>query len=436
MYLTLIRYSAIRMLALASPAVGGLPGGLALDWFEDLANSLTDSLSKARVDIVKQMAVSALPSAKDLESDWYTLGLGGAYGLATKLIMLILVLVALVMALTPLSSHGLRVRRTVSRFLIVGIFGSLFYPLYGLAYEGIIAFQQGMVSIATAKEGAKIEDAWSTVVEVSLPTDVWLKLMVAAISLGFTYCAYGLTILNYLGVLVTAMFYPLAAAVSPIGEKFNQLFHVANSMLITTMLTPLIISGGFLLPEYASKALPGIGARGFTAGILVVVGSVVAFVGPIMLAVYAFKGSEQVFGRLDFASISGSIDVNSMPPVSSSDMDTSVKESAGKAFLGTLGAGAATAQLSKSDDLLGDIKKLGIEAAGAAATAAGHPYVGAALAAVDTTLSREKRKHAAEAQQSPSASPSPPPLHEVSETPATPPQATMQSPITEWPDKK
>ena len=410
-----------------------MPANIVSDWFTDLANSLSESLANTRVEIVKELAKTSLPTVEQLRGDWYKLGLGGTYGLATKLVLLVVVLLGLIMILTPLSNHSVRIKRSVQSLLFVGLFGALFFPLYSLAYDLVQAGCQGMINIALGKQGSSLNDAAAAMTAVLMPTDVWFKVIVSFLGLILAYCAFIVAWSNFLGVLITGMVYPVANAVRPLGEKFNSLFHAANSAVVTTLLTPLIVTLGLLLPAFASKMIPGVGATGISAGIFTIIGGLISFIGPIMVAVWAFKGSSKVFGQLDSGSIGGSVDVDSMPPTSPRDMNDSVKESGFKAFATSMIAGGATAQLSKSDDLLGDVKKLAIEGAAVGATAAGHPMVGAALNAIDTTTSKEKRAHAG---QTPQSMP-PPTVPQVNMGgPPAPPPTANPSPIQEWPDHK
>ena len=430
MKLTMLRQKAAHVSAvLPTVAPQMLPANIVSDWFTDLANSMSESFANTRVEIVKQLAQTSLPTVDQLQNGWYLLGLGGTYGLATKVIMLVLILVAVVMIVTPLSNHSLRMRRTAQSFLGVGIFGALFFPAYSLLHDLVLGACQGMINIALGKSSSSLGEAAAAMLQILLPGDVWFKLIVSFFGMIFAYCAFGVALVNYLGVLATGMFYPVALAFRPIAEKFNSVFHAATSAAITTLLTPIVITIGFLLPTFAARMMPGIGATGIAAGIFTVLGALIAFIGPIGVAIWAFKASNRVFGQLDFASIGGSVDVDSMPPVTSRDMDNSVKESAFRAFTSSVIPGAATADLGNSDDLLGDLKKLAIEGGSAAAAAAGHPWVAGALNAVDTTLSKEKRAHAAEGQPS-----MPPPTGQPVEPP-TPPSGS-QSPVTEWPDRK
>jgi hypothetical protein len=410
-----------------------MPTNVFSDWFTDVANSMSESFANTRVEIVKQLARTSLPTVDQLHNQWYLLGLGGTYGLASKFVLLVVLLTALVIIFTPLSNHSLRVRRTAQSFLVVGLFGVLFFPIYSLLYNLVQGACQGMINVALGKSSSSLDEAAAAMLAVLLPGDVWFKVIVSFIGMIFAYLAFAVALTNYLAVLGTSMVYPLAVAFRPVAEKFNALFHGANSAVITTLSTPIVITIGFLMPTFAARMIPGVGGTGIAAGIFTVIGVLVAFFGPIAVAVFAFKGSNRVFGQLDFGSISGTVGVDSMPPITSRDMDNSVKESGFKAFTSSMIPGAATANLSKSDDLMGDVKKLAVEGVSAAAAATGHPWVAGALNAVDTTLTKEKRAHQGEGHAS-MPPPTGQPMGESGPMPTQP--AGSSSPVKEWPDHK
>lgn len=433
MSLTTLRQVSAHVTAITPTFASMMPTNVFSDWFTDVANSMSESFSNTRVEIVKQLARTSLPTVDQLQNQWYLLGLGGTYGFASKIVLLIVLLTALVIIFTPLSNHSLRVRRTAQSFLMVGLFGVLFFPLYSLLYDGVQGACQGLINVALGKSSSTLGEAAAAMIAILLPGDVWFKVIVSFIGMIFAYAAFAVALTNYLAVLGTGLVYPIAVAFRPVAEKFNAVFHAANSAVITTLATPIVITIGFLMPTFAARMIPGVGGTGIAAGIFTIIGVLVAFFGPIALAVFAFKGSNRVFGQLDFGSVSGTVGVDSMPPITSRDMDNSVKESGFKAFTSSVIPGAATASLGQSDDLMGDVKKLAIEGVSAAALATGHPYVGGVLNAVDTTTSKEKRSHQGE---SPGSMPPPtgPPVDMSGPAPSSPPPAP--SPIQEWPDRE
>ena len=415
-------------------AMVALPMNPVSDWFTDLANSMSDSLANTRVDIVKQLATTTLPTVDELAGGWYLLGLGGTYGLANRIITLVVVVMGLFIMATPMSNHGVKITRLFQSVFIIAIFGAAFFPLYSLGYDLSMSAAQGVIDLAVGKSHSSLNDAAAAMLKVLLPSDVWFKVIVSFVGLIFTYLAFIVAWLNYLAVLVVGLFYILAVALRPLGDRFNTLFDAANSAVITTLTTPVVIVFGLMLPLMAAKMVPAVGNTGISAGIFTLIGAVISFVGPIFVAKWAFSKSKQVFGRVD-ATVGGALDINSMPPTTPQEMDQSTKASGFKAFASSMAAGGMTAELGKSDDLSGDLRKLAIEGASAAAAATGHVEVAAVLNAADTTLSKEKRKHESESNSGMANMPPPtgPPV--VPDAPAQAPP-TIQSPINEWPDQK
>jgi hypothetical protein len=416
-------------------AVALLPMNPVSDWFTDLANSMSDSLANTRVDIVKQVAKTTLPTVDELSGSWYLLGLGGTYGLASKIITLVVVVLGLFVIVTPMSNHGMKISRTLQSTVIIAFFGLMFYPLYSLGYDLSMAASHAIIDLSVGKQHSSLNDAASAMLQVLLPSDVWFKVIVSFFGLILTYMAFIVAWMNYLAVLVIGLFYIMTVALRPLGDRFESLFNAANSAILTTLTTPVVITFGLLLPLMASKVVPVVGNTGISAGIFTLIGAGISFLGPLFVARWAFQKSKQVFGKVN-ASVSGAIDINSMPPTNSQEVQSSTKESGFKAFASSMVAGGATAELMKSDDLSGDLKKLAIEGASAAAAATGHPEISAVLNAADTTLSKERRKHAAEDAGGTAGMP-PPTGPPVEQTPPPPPESPgPTSPVTEWPDKR
>jgi hypothetical protein len=412
-----------------------MPTNIVTDWVTDWAVSLADSLTKARVDVIQNLLKTSLPSLQELRNGWFMTGLGGTFGLANLLVTFVAVAVAFTMILSPLKDHSLRINRTVTSLIYTSIFGFVFFRLYALAFDLTQAGGQGLINLAFSKETTSLNEAAELLTRTFLPADPWIKVFVAGIGFVLTYLAYIVAYLNVLMIYVLGVFYILVLALRPLGKTFNSLFHVFNAGLATTLVTPLIMTFGLMLPVATERFIP-FGSTGVGAGLSMIIGSLMALFGPLLFAMWVFKKSNEVFGAID-ASISGRIDIGSMPNVTTEQMSDSVRGSALGAFGSTFATGVATANLGKSDDMMGDITKLAIEAGGTAAAAAGHPWVAAAASAVDTTITREKRAH--DAEQHPTASmprPTGSPVAVIQEVPsgeqpgAAPP---TPSPIQEWP---
>jgi hypothetical protein len=435
----------MRLIAYATPFQGkmplqayatfAVPAFGPVDWFTDIANSISGSLMNARLEIVKNLVKTSLPSVEELRNSWFLTALGGTYGLANLLVTTVVIIVGFTMIVTPTRNHSVRISRTFTSMIYVAVFGLVFFRVYSLAYNLVQALTQGLINMALGKETASYNEAVNLIATSTLPGDVWLKLLVSALAWFLSYMVYIVAYINVIMVFLIGIFYIIPLVLRPLHEKLNSLFHLFNSGLITTLVTPMIIVIGLMLPFVTEKYLP-FGATSVGSGIAIIVGTVIALFGPVLFAMWAFGKSHEIFGAVD-SNIAGSVNINSMPTVRT-EMDQSVRESATKSFVTTFGVGAATANLSQSDNLTGDLRSLAVEAGAAAATASGYPLVGAALSAVDTTLTKEKRIHTTEAQQDAQYLPPPSgsPVAEMQEASATPPPPPpTPSPIIENPGK-
>lgn len=398
---------ALHMAAL--PVI--VPTNFFTDWLEDAANSLTDSFSKQRIKIVKQIATSSLPTIDALKSNWYLLNLGGTYGLAQKIIMAVIVILGLMVIVRPTHDHSKRIGRTVSSVLMLGIFGLVFFPVYSLLYGMSTGSSQSMIRLALGTQNQDLSKVIDEALRTILPEDIWMRVIVAFVGMLLSYAAYGVALLNYVVVGLTGLLYPVAVALRPLGEKANTLFHGANSAIATSLATPVVVVIGLLFPNLAEKILPGAAATGPGAGIFTVIGASISFAGPILIAIFAFKSSHEVFGDVR-SNTSGSVDINSTPPLDTREMRETVRESTADGWRSyTTTVPDEPPPGEKSDGLMDDVRRYAANTAGAAATTAtGNPATGYAV--------REGVKYATGNQSSGSETPSP------------------ESPIKEWPDAK
>ena len=369
-----------------------------LDWLTGWANSLANSLMNARTEIVKQLSQQYLPTVDQLTSKWYLFGLSGTYGLAQVLSVLIALCIIAYFLIAPNRDHSARFGRSWQSVATIALYSATFYPLYSLAYDGSQYLSQLIVNLGSGQINAPFAQALQATQDMILPQDVWLKVIVAFVAMLLTWLAAYVAVLNVVLVLVLGFVYIIIVALRPLGDAFDNLFHAANSLALTSVLTPSIMTFGLMLPAIAVHTgiplLSNLANTSLGISFNVILGAAICLLAPIACVYLFYKTSTNVFGRIT-ATVSGIVDINSMPPVSARDAEQSVKQSGMKAFGSTLATGAATAKLSKSDNLSGDLKSLAIEAAGAAAAATGHPMIAAAASATDTTLTKEKRKHAA-----------------------------------------
>lgn len=403
-----------------------------LDWFTAIADWLTDGLNNVRLETTKIIVKVALPPIQELQAGMFGIGFGGTYGLANALVTFMVTLSMFIMVIKPRGDHAIRINRTVSSTFLVAIFGMLFFRLYSIAYDAAQALMIGLVNVATGKQTTGIEEALKLIINTAMPDNSAVRLFVAFFAFVISLLVFIIAFLNVAAIYLLGIFYIFPLALRPLHEKINDLFHIFNSGLITSLVTPILIVAGLLLPKWVDLKM----SNSILTGLSALLGVVAAFVLPVLLALYMYKVSNKVFGAVD-TRMAGNVGINQMPRVEA-EIRESQKQSALGPFMTTFGVGAATAKLSQSDNLSGDLGKLFIEAAAAGATVSGHPLIGAGLSAMDTTLSHERRKHEAEQLQSmPPPTGSPVPVEPTPQPPAEPAEPTSPpptpSPIQEWP---
>lgn len=371
------------------------PASWFLVFIGGVAVAIGDAYAKLLVEIVKILLRSALPSADQLRNPWFLVGLGGTYGLARMIIGLIAIIVSLYAMLTPTRHHGRKLGQVFTTFLMVAVFAVAFYPAYGMVVTISKGLVQAMLNLAGGSENATSASIVQGIVSTALPSNPFGKAITALLAAIFG----GLALVESFGLqiwlFVLLMFYPLVLATRPLNRATNALFNACNSGIVVIVLSLPAMAFGFLLPVVTKNYVP-YGDTGIAAFATTILGGVFAMGAPPLLLVFFYQKSSEIFGRID-ASVGGTIDIGQMPNVTTEQIQGSVDDTSGsglKAFLSTVAVGGATAELGKSDDLFGDIKKLAIEGVAVAATVGGHPEVGAVLAAVDTTLTKEKRAHA------------------------------------------
>lgn len=391
------------------------PSNIVTDWLTDAANAMTDSLNNARIDNIKTLVSTSLPTPEQVQSDWYSVALGGALGFAQSIMTLVAVVVALIMAFSPRKNHAVRIKRTLSSMGMVAVVGALFYRVYSLLYGLSQAGALGVANFAIGKSNATIKEMSDLLVPTVLPSDPVTKLFISFIGWLFSLAALGLAYVNNILVLIVSIGFILTMALRPIGKKTSEVFNATVAGIWTTLATPILISVGILLPVITDRYIP-FGATAAAAGVSTIIGSAIAVLGPVLFAMWAFNKSSEIFGTTE-SNITNGLRIDDLPTVTNRQLRDDVA-STGKsgfgAFATTVGIGAVTGDLPHSDNLLGDLKNLMVEGATAAAAATGHPGVAALGQAIDTTMSKEKRKHRAQnaapgVLPAPALAPLPPP---------------------------
>jgi hypothetical protein len=387
-----------QQLSLPSLPSFGFPSVNPWDWAQSIGNHLAGLVANWYANImggiVESLLSPTLPSVDQLRNPYFLVGLGGTLGLATRLITLVAVIVGLMVVLTPTKNHGKKLSKLLSSFLVLGLFAALFYPVYSMMYNLSKESVQALINLALGTTDGSAADVSKQFGTSVLPHDPAGKAITAILGIildgGVWVEQWALVVWLY----ALLLFYPLVVVVRSLGRAAEMLFHAFNAGLVAITLAPPCMAVGYLLPELVRKYVPGLGTQGITAFASTVLGGLFALFVPLALVYLTFKKSSEVFGKMD-ANVAGKLDINSMPTVTTQEMQESVDgthSSAMSSFVKTMGLGALTADLGNSDDVWGDLKSLAVEAATVAAASTGHVEVAAALELIDTTTTKDRRK--------------------------------------------
>lgn len=347
-------------------------------FLSDLAKALREWYAALLQSIIDLVTMVSLPPPETLVNDFFSLALGGTYGLARIVVALIAVLVAIVIVLSPTARHGVKVQRALVSLLFVLVLGWVFYPIYGLFYH----LSKAGVEAASSLGKVDTETAYDAVMRLFSTVniaDAISTIFAAGISGVFGIFLIGIAVGLFISSIILMIFYPLAIAVRPLGAFGNNVFNAFNAMIITTLVSPTIMTATFLLPLYIQKYMSTVAL--VAAPFFALVGSLVAVATPITIFFLSYKKSSEVFGRLDDAS--GRMDIGHMPAVSVEEVQNDVQVTQNMSTTAIVADALSDSLLygGGGGDLFDDMVKKGVDIAATATTAAGHPYIGVGLKA-------------------------------------------------------
>lgn len=351
-----------------------------------LANLLTQWYAGLVGEIVKFLFVISVPSPDQLVHNFFSLSIGGTLGLASRVIVLIAVIAALIIALTPARNHGKKISRVLTSMTLLALFGYFFYPLYSLLY----ALSQGLTEAALDLANGSSNGTTDALIKLFsglTVLDVFSKLVTGLLSGTFGFFTFGEAITLRILLFVILIFYPLILALRPLGGVANTIFHAANSAIITVVVSPPVMGFFFTLPLLVQKYIPGGNLPGF-AMFPAIIGAVLASVVPLALAFFAYKGSSEVFGSID--AMGGRFDVGSMPPVTIDDVNKDIDETHNSPFKDVATDVIGDGMLNGT--LFSDMRKTFVDGVASTSAAMGHPYVGMAVKGVDGYLRQRQEK--------------------------------------------
>lgn len=359
------------------------------NWVPALLKVLADEFAKAYaellISIVTLLTTVALPTIDTLKNEWFRLGLGSTYGLATQIMSLIAVVVSLYLLIKVRSNTGNIISRLATNFLLFGVFAVLFYPVYSLLYNLTQAGTQALFNLATGTENADAREVVELVSGSVMPDNVFGKMITAALASAFGGItlieAFALRILLYLLLL----FYPLTIVLRVVFKIARTAFNVFNAGIVTIAVSGPVMALGFLAPALIGKNIPG-GDLPIATFLFTIIGGIFAMITPFVLMWWAYNRSSEVFGKLD-ATVAGGIDVNSMPPMTMDDMQKDIDDNHSASFKQVVVGSALGASLA-DDDIYRDMKQVAVDAASTAATMSGHPYVAAGIKFADHAMKK------------------------------------------------
>lgn len=371
------------------------------NWIPAFLQVLSDEFAKAYTDvlvsIITLLTTVALPTIETLKNEWFKMGLGSTYGLATQLMSLVSIVVSLYLLVKVRNNNSSLISRLVTNFLFFAVFAALFYPVYSLLVNLTQGVTQAMFNLATGTENATARQVVELVSASVMPENPFGKMITAGLASAFGGIAlieaFALRILLYLLLI----FYPLTIVLRVIFKTARVAFNVFNAGILTIALSGPVMALGFLAPALIGKNVPG-GDLPIASFVFTIIGGLFAMVVPFVLMWWAYNRSSEVFGRLD-ATVAGGIDVNSMPPMTMDDMQKDIDDNQSASFKHIVAGSALGASLA-DDDIYRDMKQVAIDTASTVATTTGHPYIAAGIKIVDHQM--KKRSEANDSQPTPS----------------------------------
>lgn len=362
--------------------------------FEAFANMLNTTYIALYVGLVDSLTKTLVPSVTMLQTDWLRSWIGGSVGLARALVILVTLVAGIRMMVGPFKPHGRTVANLISSMGGLILFIVLFYPLNDLALSLSATAKDGILELVTQGKTDTLSQMFQTVVPQD---DIFAKILSIGFLSLFGLMAYLGGIAINIAIILVAVFYPLAVVMKAAGSFFENMFHFFNALLIAAIASPPLMVLFVSLPLIV-KQFP-FGGLGIVQVLTTMLGCFLAGLTPVILAVLAYRKSNEVFGTLQ-ASIAGAVDVASMPSVSVEDWkNQSSGSGALSAFASSIFLGGATVVAnSGTDDLGSKMKHVVADAAAAAATASGHAEIGIVIQGLDSASRAREEKKAAEAE--------------------------------------
>lgn len=351
------------------------------EMFAAIGEAFADAYKALLLETIKLLIKISLPSQNVIQGEWFSTALGGTFGLASRVMTLIAIIIALWVALTVTRNHGKRLSKLISTMFLLALMVPLFYPVYALLADFSRGLSLGALNLAkgTSDGGTDVAEQLAN---VALPANPIGMAFVAFVGMVISAIMVVQVFALNIWMLLILLFYPLSIALRPVHKVFNDIFNALNSGILTVLFSVPVMSFCLVFVVIGIEYVPG-GNTSTGAVVMTIIGGLAAILTPFVLAVFLYHKSSEIFGATD-AAMSGALDINSMPPMTKDDMRDSVDDNHGSAlgaFATTVVPGIIGGQILGGDNLMDEVKRYGADAAATAATVAGHPYIAAGVKA-------------------------------------------------------
>jgi hypothetical protein len=379
-----------------------------LGWIFNAAGALNKLYADLIVTVIKVLSIVSVPSTKELSANFFSVSLGGTFGLATKIIGLMAVVLGLLILLTPLRDHSMKLSRFIVSLVAIALFGYLFYPIYGLMYDLSQGLTQGVLNLITGSQNGSVEKLNTLFAMIDPGNSLGLLISVTLGSL-FAYITIAEAVGMKVVLVIVLILYPFFLAIRPLNRVTRTLFDACNSAIVVVLFSPPLMALCFAAPILVKNLIPGAG-DGYVSIILTLICGILAAVAPIVLAVFVFKKSGEVFGSVD-SKIAGAVDVDSMPPLSRDDMQNDIDSYQGDHRFKDSVMDVAGDNMQNYGNLIGDVKETAVNIGATLVSAYASPAAGMAVKAAGGALLKTQSAAATQgAEGVDSSTPQAPPI--------------------------
>lgn len=353
------------------------------DWFTNLGQVVSQWYQDTVIVILKLLLASTVPDPRSISSNFFSLALGGTFGFAVKIFVLVAVVVTVMILLTPQRPHGAKIGAVLLSAFSILIFDYAFFPLYSLLFNLSQGLTKGVINVAVGSSDGTVSQV-NALFSSAVPGSTGAVFFSSGLAFIFSFFTLIETVALEVALLSVLLLYPILIAIRPLGSIPRVLFNGANSAIVVVFISPPLMAIGFALPLLVRNIIPGGSLPGVTP-VLTIVGGLGAMIVPAWLGYFFFKKSSQIFGTID-STMRGGIDVKSLPPVSLDEAHRNIDAVRVSPFIAT--ATDVIGDGIQHGDLFSDMKGTIINTVATATAAAGHPYVGMVIKGGDAALTK------------------------------------------------